>query len=171
MDVPRRNRVDLLTPAETAIHEAMRQVETLPGDERLTHAITLLQEARDVVSDYVDGPEPPAKKHREFVLSVIFFKDGDAWVARCLQRDIAAQAPSLFEAQKRFRDTLRAQIMVDLRDDVEKRRVTARAPAKYWDMWRHGLRLAEDPMHVQCSDEEHAPGWVIDVEVSEMRVW
>jgi hypothetical protein len=53
--VPRRNRVDLLTPAERAIYDAVEAVEDLPPDERLTNAVILLQRARDHVADYVDS--------------------------------------------------------------------------------------------------------------------
>lgn len=51
----RRNDVLQMTPAELAILEAMRAVEALPADTRLTDAVVLLQQARDKVSDFVDG--------------------------------------------------------------------------------------------------------------------
>jgi hypothetical protein len=53
--VPRRNRIDLLTPAERAIYDAVQAVEELPPDERLTNAVILLGRARDHVADYVDS--------------------------------------------------------------------------------------------------------------------
>jgi hypothetical protein len=51
---PRRIRIDLMTPAETAIHVAMREVEKAGADVRLTDAIVLLQQAREKVADYHD---------------------------------------------------------------------------------------------------------------------
>ena len=51
----RRRRLDLATPAEKAIFDAMQIVEELPADERLTDAVTLLQQAQDKVADYVDA--------------------------------------------------------------------------------------------------------------------
>lgn len=53
-NVPRRIRLDLMTPAETAIHIAMIEVEKAGADVRLTDAIVLLQQAREKVSDYID---------------------------------------------------------------------------------------------------------------------
>jgi hypothetical protein len=48
-------------PAETAILDAMRAVEAMPPDERLTDAVVLLSRAKDCVADYVDGvPRRPA---------------------------------------------------------------------------------------------------------------
>lgn len=51
---PRRIRMDLWTPAEKAIYEALREVEKLPPDSQLTEAVILLQKAKDIVSDFVD---------------------------------------------------------------------------------------------------------------------
>lgn len=61
--IPRRCRIDLYTPAEAAIRQAMLAVEGVGADVRLTKAVTLLAEAKDMVADYVDGvpmqlPEP-----------------------------------------------------------------------------------------------------------------
>jgi hypothetical protein len=52
---PRRNRLDLLTPAEKAIWDAMQAVEAGAADMRLTRAVVLLGEAREWVADFVDG--------------------------------------------------------------------------------------------------------------------
>jgi hypothetical protein len=53
--IPRRIRLDRLTPAEKAIWDAAQAVEALPPDARLTKAGSLLTEARALVADYVDG--------------------------------------------------------------------------------------------------------------------
>jgi len=51
---PRRNRIDLLTPAEKAIYDAVQEVEKAGADVRLTESVILLSKARDLVADYVD---------------------------------------------------------------------------------------------------------------------
>lgn len=56
-DATRRIRLDLMTPAELAIHDAMLAVEGAGADALLTEAINLLQQARDKVSDFVDRCE------------------------------------------------------------------------------------------------------------------
>lgn len=53
--LPRRARLDQMTPAEKAIIDAVLAVEALPADARLTEAVVLLQAARDTVADYVEG--------------------------------------------------------------------------------------------------------------------
>lgn len=52
---PRRIRMDKMTPAELAITEAMTKVEEMPPDTRLTDAVILLGQARDLVADFVDA--------------------------------------------------------------------------------------------------------------------
>lgn len=54
MKAPRRSRLDLYTPAELAIHNAIQEVEKAGCDEKLTEAIILLCKAKDYVSDFVD---------------------------------------------------------------------------------------------------------------------
>ncbi len=56
-EVPRRICIDKATPAELAIRAAMRAVEDLPPDLRLTNAMVQLAEALDSVADFVDGVE------------------------------------------------------------------------------------------------------------------
>lgn len=53
--IPRRCDSLRLTPEEIAITDAIAAVENLPADARLTKAVTLLVEAREKVSDFVDG--------------------------------------------------------------------------------------------------------------------
>jgi hypothetical protein len=52
--IPRRNILSLNVKAEIAINEAMHHVEMTGASERLTKAIMLLSEAKNLVSDYVD---------------------------------------------------------------------------------------------------------------------
>lgn len=61
---PRRSRLDLNTPAELSITNAMYEVEKLPPDVRLTDVINLLHKAKGLLSDYVD--EKLAKEYKKF---------------------------------------------------------------------------------------------------------
>lgn len=53
--IPRRARLDGMTGGERAIFAAVREVEEMGVDPRLTDAVVLLQAARDSVADFVDG--------------------------------------------------------------------------------------------------------------------
>lgn len=61
---PRRNRLDLLTPAETAIVEALKVLDKSGAHPLLTDAVILLQQARDKVADYVENTIPRASDDR-----------------------------------------------------------------------------------------------------------
>jgi hypothetical protein len=54
--IPRRNCLDLNTPAELAIRHAVGVVEEAGCHPLLTEAVVLLGQARDKVSDFVDLP-------------------------------------------------------------------------------------------------------------------
>jgi len=54
-DVPRRNRIDLNTPAELAIRQAIHIVEEVGTHPLLTEAVILLGQAREKVADYIDS--------------------------------------------------------------------------------------------------------------------
>ena len=52
--IPRRNQVDKCSAAELAIYGAMEEVEKIGADIRLTDAINKLNEARNLVADFID---------------------------------------------------------------------------------------------------------------------
>ena len=54
-DCARRCYVDLWSPAEKAIYDAVIAVEAAGCDPRLTDAVVLLQRAKERVADFVDG--------------------------------------------------------------------------------------------------------------------
>lgn len=54
MTTPRRIRLDLMTPAETAIRAAHAAIEAMPADVRLTQAGEKMNQALDLVASYID---------------------------------------------------------------------------------------------------------------------
>lgn len=57
----RRFRLDLHTPAELAIYNAVQEVEKLGADVRLTDIVVMLGKTKDLLSDYVDSKEQEIK--------------------------------------------------------------------------------------------------------------
>lgn len=57
-EIPRRNRIDRMTPGELAIREAIRVVEEMGADIRLTNVVVRLSQAQEVLADYVDATTP-----------------------------------------------------------------------------------------------------------------
>jgi hypothetical protein len=54
-DMPRRNQLDKMHVAEMIIHDAMKEIEALGADVKLTDAQLLLTSAKNLVSDYLDA--------------------------------------------------------------------------------------------------------------------
>lgn len=54
-DFPRRIQLKKCTSAELAIYKAIEEVEKVGNNIKLTNAVIKLQEAKDLVSDFVDG--------------------------------------------------------------------------------------------------------------------
>jgi len=54
-EIPRRNRLDLNTPAEKAIYDAIQEVEKAGADPKLTDVVVMLGKAKDLLSDFIDG--------------------------------------------------------------------------------------------------------------------
>jgi len=52
---PRRNRIDLQTPAEATIRAAIAAIEAIGADTQLTDAVVLLGQVQDKVADVIDG--------------------------------------------------------------------------------------------------------------------
>ena len=55
--IPTRQDMRMMTPAELAIVDAGIAIEKLGCDERLTRAVALLVDARNLVADFVESTE------------------------------------------------------------------------------------------------------------------
>jgi hypothetical protein len=64
-NIPRRIRIDLYTPAEAAIRNAVIAVEGAGAHTLLTEAINLLHQAQEKVADFVDGQYPISKRAKK----------------------------------------------------------------------------------------------------------
>jgi len=97
MTTPRKCRLDLATPPEVALREALAAVEALPADTRLTNAGQKIVEAMDLVGDYVNdqmryvglgGTRSDAKRAWDAVRSdrqpqELCARCGHSWSAHC----------------------------------------------------------------------------------------
>jgi len=71
-------------------------------------------------------------QNQPFQVSVLLHQDGHAWVAQCLQRDLAAQGRTEEEAKNRFREALGAQIAWDLLEGRTPLGGLPQAPKRYF---------------------------------------
>ena len=69
------------------------------------------------------------------VISVLLFKEGDAWVAQGLEHDLAAQGPSIELVQRAFLSALAGQFKLDLQQKRAPLSHLQPAPMRYWRAW------------------------------------
>lgn len=60
--IPRRSRIDLWIPAETAIHDALIAVEALGAHPQLTEVVSMLSDAQRKIAEWYDGGSPGGNK-------------------------------------------------------------------------------------------------------------
>lgn len=100
-EAPRRIRLDLNVPAELAIRKAVDEVEAMGADPKLTNAVILLGEAREMVADFIDKvPENETEAEITFGEKVVrtrfnpsnagnvnFFKDSTAKILNVINEN------------------------------------------------------------------------------------
>lgn len=79
IEVPRRNRLDLNTPAELSITKAIQEVELLGADMRLTEIVVGLSEIKSKLSDYIDSQEVEEELPKKGQIVWVRNYDSDKW--------------------------------------------------------------------------------------------
>lgn len=104
-----------------------------------------------------------------FILRVLFIKDGDLWVAQCIDRDIAAQGRSVSEAKRAFEHTIIGQILFDLKRGKEPLSDFRPAPASYRAKFDEAEQLM-DTKPIQLP-EGTPPAFMINQIPKDLRIW
>ena len=83
-------------------------------------------------------------------ISVVVFKEGDFWVAQCLEYDIATQARSLRDLQYELQRTLIGHVVAANDANQVPFAKLAPAPQKSWDMFAaaYGLEYEHHPFRL-----------------------
>jgi hypothetical protein len=76
-------------------------------------------------------------------IRVIVFKDGDLWVAQCLEYDIGAQAPDIDTLNTRFQVVLNAELKESMERHGKPFAGIPAAPKRFQLMWEHRARSVE----------------------------
>ena len=103
-----------------------------------------------------------------FNLHVLLVREGDVWVAQCLDYDIAAQGATISDAKEAFARTFGGQVAVDLHHKVEPLQGFGPAPQEYWDLFTSGERLA-DPQPIYVPSDV-PPAFVIHAMANDLRI-
>jgi hypothetical protein len=83
----------------------------------------------------------------QITLRVVFLfeREANAWIAQCLEYDIAAQGKSLHDVEQAFERTVVGQIMLDIRKGRDPFEGIRPAPRFYWHKFNEGYRLGVEP--------------------------
>ena len=76
------------------------------------------------------------EKQESVLLRVIIFREGDAYVAQCLEKDICVQGKNLEELSKRLSGTIGLERLY-----IEN---IPRAPNKFFEMWERGMAMSHE---------------------------
>lgn len=74
-------------------------------------------------------------------MTVLLLKEGDQWVAQCLEHDIAAQGKEIDDALTAFAVIWRAQLLEDVNDGREPFSTSGPAPEHYFILARRAKRV------------------------------
>ena len=69
----------------------------------------------------------------EAILSCLEYKDGDLYIAHCLEFDLVAQGNSQEEAHNNLADLIKSHIQFAVEKDIEGKSLFRPAPQEYWE--------------------------------------
>ena len=97
------------------------------------------------------------------VLSVLLFKEGEAWVAQALEHDLAAQGPSIELVQRAFLSALAGQFKLDLQQRRLPLAHLQPAPMRYWHAWDQATAktVVRAPSVATSDDQPTIPAYMI----------
>lgn len=75
-------------------------------------------------------------------LRTVIFREGEWWVAQCLDFDIATQAKTLKDLAYELQRVLVGHMVVCRQEGITPFVHLPKAPEKYWDMFSEGLELS-----------------------------
>ena len=73
------------------------------------------------------------EQHWDFSLSILMFREGNGWIAQCLEYDITAQGNGDQAVKDSFEKTFVGQVIVDIIHGKKPLEGISRAPKMYWD--------------------------------------
>ena len=76
----------------------------------------------------------------DIAIRVVVFRDGDVWVAQCLEYDIGAQASDIDTLNERLKAVLKAELKESHERNGEPFAGIGPAPQRFQQMWEHRVR-------------------------------
>lgn len=71
------------------------------------------------------------------VINCLEYKDGDIFIAHCLEFDLVAEGNTREEARTNLADLIKTHIQFSIEKNVEDKALFHPAPPNYWDIFHH----------------------------------
>jgi len=84
---------------------------------------------------FKDGKK--VRSEAEAQLICLEYKDGDLFIAHCLEFDLVSQGATLEEARKNLADLIFSHVQFAAEKDIEDKSLFHPAPSKYWEIYFH----------------------------------
>jgi hypothetical protein len=82
----------------------------------------------------------------EYRIRAVIFREGEHWVAQCLEYRYAIQTRELGNIPKELGECLAAQILVSRQLGIEPFHGFEPAPRRFWEMYERAIPLPEPTM-------------------------
>jgi hypothetical protein len=91
-------------------------------------------------------------------IKVLVFREGERWIAQCLEVNFAVSAEERDELLPRLRAQLRGQMVADRRRGVDPLSRFKRAPERFWRMFEAAEPWRDEPLPEPL--EARVRGWI-----------
>ena len=105
----------------------------------------------------------------DFKLSVLLLREGEDWVAQCLEYDIAAQGRTLESVKDAFAQAFAARVTIDLARGVQPLIDLASAPNNYWMKFKLAERQ-QDHLPIPVPSDSLPPTFLIRAMAYDVRI-
>jgi hypothetical protein len=107
-------------------------------------------------------------EQKALMVRVLFIREGESFVAQCLEFDIAAQGKTITEVKRAFERTLIGQMMLDVRRGKRPFEDFGPAPRYYWEKYEQANPVGDrEPLSLP---KEVPPAFIVGEILKEMRV-
>jgi hypothetical protein len=90
-------------------------------------------------------------------IHAVIFRNGEWWVAQCLEYDIATQARELRDLLNEVERIVAAHILVADKDGMEPFANLPKAPKRFWQMYKNATARVEPIRPAEFPAAHHPP--------------
>lgn len=111
--------------------------------------------------------------NKNIQLKVLFFKDGQSWIAQGLEYDMVAQGRTIQEAQKSFERVFVTNIVVNIKNKIKPLSQFKKAPKIFFKMFENAEQLVQKENENLINNLKNIPSTVCipEYQLNDRRVY